>query len=102
MPLKQELPFLSRSRKSRFPREDFHAKPRNRFGFAQMQSQRVAAVFPRRWRRRGFYFFSPQKREAKFEIHYLIKLKEMSAESNVMEGLKGSALGERNDNSTSR
>lgn len=29
----------------------------------------------------------------KFEIHYLIKLKEMSAESNVMEGLKGSAEG---------
>lgn len=37
----------------------------------------------------------------KFEIHYLIKLKEMSAESNVIEGLKGSAEG-ANDNSTSR
>jgi len=54
----------------------------------------------RRWR--AFYFFSRQEREAKFEIHYLIKLKEMSAESNVMEGLKGSVLGERNDNTTSR
>lgn len=42
-----------------------------------------------------------ERKKVKFEIHYLIKLKEMSAESNVMEGLKGSAEG-ANDNSTSR
>lgn len=41
-------------------------------------------LFPRRGTgRRGW----------KFEIHYLIKLKEMSAESNVMEGLRGSVEG---------
>lgn len=33
------------------------------------------------------------RKKVKFEIHYLIKLKEMSAESNVIEGLKGSADG---------
>jgi len=38
--------------------------------------------------RRKYYFY-PRRKGVKFEIHYLIKLKEMSAESNVMEGLKG-------------
>lgn len=54
---------------------------------------------------RECYFYSQWggggRKKVKFEIHYLIKLKEMNAESNVMEGLKGSAEG-ANDNSTSR